>query len=89
MLAYRIVKELAERWSQLDITVEEGIKQLTQLCATEIVIHGKASCHKIPEPRPQVSQLLSAAKVRLPEVLACSGIRVATRKKLPENRKVR
>lgn len=89
MLAYRIVKELAERWSRLDITVEEGIKQLTQLCAMEIVIHGKASCNKIPEPRPQVSQLLSAAKVRLPEMLACSGIRVATRKKLPENRKVR
>jgi len=89
MLAYRIVKELAERWSRLDITVEEGIKQLAQLCATEIVIHGKVSCNKIPEPRPDVSKLLSAAKVRLPEVLACSGIRVATRKKLPENRKVR
>jgi len=89
LLAYRIVKELAERWSQLDITVEEGIKQLAQLCATEIVIHGKARCNKIPEPRPQVSQLLSATKVRLPEVLACSGIRVAKRKKLPENRKVR
>ena len=88
MLAYRIVKELAARWSRLDITVEEGIKQLAQLCATEIVIHGKAGCNKIPEPRPNVSKLLSAAEVRLPEAFACSGIRVATRKKLPENRKV-
>lgn len=88
MLAYRIVQELAERWSRLDLTVAEGLKQLTQLCATEIVVHGKAGCNQIPEPRPEVSKLLSAARVRLPEVLACSGIRVATRKKLPENRKV-
>jgi hypothetical protein len=30
--------------------------------------------------------LLDAASVRLPDVLPCRGIRVATRKKLPENR---
>ena len=80
MVAYRIVKALAERWSALDITVEEGLKQLTQLCATEIVIHGKVGCNQLPEPRPQVNELLSTAQVRLPQVLGCSGIRVATRK---------
>ena len=89
MLSYRIVQELSERWGQLDLTVAEGLDKLSQLCATEMLIRGKASCNKIPEPRADVRELLRAAKVRLPEALPCSGIRVATRKKLPENRKVR
>ena len=38
------------------------------------------------QPRPSVKQLLKAASVRLPGVLPCKGVRVATRKKLPENR---
>jgi len=88
MLSYRIVQELSERWGQLDLTVEEGLDQLSQLCATEMLIRGKTSCNKIPEPRPDVRELLRTAKVRLPEALPCSGIRVATRKKLPKNRKV-
>ena len=87
MLSYRIVQELSERWGQLDLTVEEGLDPLSQLCATEMLIRGKASCNKIPEPRPDVRELLRMAKVRLPEALPCSGIRVATRKKLPKNRK--
>jgi hypothetical protein len=87
MLAYRIVQELSQRWSRLDLTVQEGIDELSQLCATEMGIRGKAGCNKIPEPREEVQELLESADVRLPEVLPCSGIRVATRKKLPENRK--
>lgn len=89
MLSYRVVQELSERWGQLDLTVQEGLDKLSQLCATEMLIRGKASCNKIPEPRPDVRELLRAAKVRLPGALPCSGINVATRKKLPENRKVR
>lgn len=87
MLSYRIVQELSERWCQLDLTVQEGIDKLSQLCATEMIIRGKAGCNKIPEPRQDVRELLRSAKVRLPKALPCSGIRVATRKKLPENRK--
>ena len=86
MLAYRIVRELAGRWSDLNLTVEEGIHELTTLCATEMLVGGKPRCQKIPEPRSSIRQLLKAASVRLPEALPCKGIRVATRKKLPENR---
>ena len=86
MLAYRIVRELAGRWSDLNLTVEEGIHELTTLCATEMLVNGKPRCQKIPEPRSSIRQLLKAAAVRLPETLACKGIRVATRKQLPENR---
>jgi len=89
MLAYRIVHELAQRWRALDLTVEEGIKQLTTLCATEVLMEGQPRCHKIPKPRPSVRSLLKAAKVRLPDALPCSGIRVSTRKKLTEQRRSR
>jgi len=86
MLAYRIVAELAARWGDIDLTVDEGIGELTTLCATEVLIEGKPRCNKIPRPRGSVGRLLKAAKVRLPDVLPCSDVRVATRKKLPENR---
>ena len=86
MLAYRMVQELAHRWREINLTVAEGIQELTTLCATEMLVNGRPRCHKIPQPRPSVKQLLKAASVRLPDVLPCKGIRVATRKKLSENR---
>jgi hypothetical protein len=89
MLAYRIVQELANRWNEINLTVSEGIHELTTLCTAEMLVNGKPRCNKIPQPRPSVKQLLKAASVRLPEVLPCKGVRVATRKKLPENRATR
>ena len=75
--------------TDIKLTVEEGIKELTTLCATEMVVNGRPNCNKIPQPRSMVRQLLTAAKVRLPDALPCSGIRVATRKKLVKQRKHR
>ena len=89
MLAYRIVRELAHRWHAINLTVEEGIHELTTLCAMEILVAGEPRCQKIPQPRPSVQQLLKAASVRLPDILPCKGHRVATRKQLPENRTTR
>ncbi|MEK7083056.1 MAG: IS1634 family transposase [Patescibacteria group bacterium] len=87
MLAYRIIKELASRWASIDMTVEEGIRALTTLCAVEIKVQGKASCQQIPEPRESIQRLLKAADVRLPKVLPSRGIIVTTKKKLQERRK--
>jgi transposase len=89
MLAYRIVQELAERWQRLNLTVEDGLKELATLCATEVLIQGQARCNQIPQPRPMLQELFDLAKVKLPEVLPCKGIRVATRKQLSANRKKR
>lgn len=86
MLAYRLVQELAERWREIDLTVEEGIGELAMLCADEVLVQGVPRCNQIPEPRERVQRLLSAARVRLPETLPCRSVRVATRKKLTENR---
>jgi len=69
MLAYRIIKELAQYWHALDLTVAEGIKELDALCVTEIVLANDTRYHRIPQPRPLSQQLLEAAKVKLPPVL--------------------
>lgn len=87
MLAYRVVKELSERWSNMDVTVEEGIKELSTLCANEVEVKGLGKCNQIPKPRESVMRLLDAANVKLPEALPCRGIKVTTKKKLTERRK--
>jgi transposase len=87
MLAYRIVRELAKRWCQLDRTAPEGIDELASLCGTEILDNGRPICCRIPEPRASVNQLLEAARVTLPEALPSKGVVVTTKKKLPSRRK--
>jgi hypothetical protein len=87
MLAYRLVRELAKRWRSLNCTVQEGIDELSSLCATEILDHGRAVFSQIPEPRPSVKRLLQAAKVQLPEALPCKGVNATTKRKLPTRRK--
>ena len=87
MLAYRIVQELANRWQNINLTVEEGITELAQVCAMEMRINNKPFCNRIPEPRTSIKELLKKADVCLPEVFSGSGKKVATRKKLTERRK--
>jgi len=89
MLAYRIVQELAQRWGTVNLTVEEGLRELTTLCATEVLVQGQARCNQIPQPRPTLQKLFDLAQVDMPPVLPCKGITVATRKQLPVNRKRR
>ena len=89
MLAYLIIAELARCWQGLNVTVEEGIDQLATLCATQVLIKGKAHCNQIPQPRVFLQQLLKAAQVILPHVLASKGVNVTTKKKLSPRRKNR
>lgn len=86
MLAYKIVQELAKRWRAIDITVEEGIKELSTLCAIEVEMNGCGKINQIPEPRASIKKLLKAAKVRLPDTLPSKGIIVTTKKKLTDSR---
>lgn len=88
MLAYDIIKELAARWQALNITVEEGIKELAQLCCIEVHLAGQAPSNDIPVPRDLSRQWLEAAQVRLPRVLLAKGMAVATKKKLQKKRKL-
>jgi len=89
MLSYLIIAELARCWRELDVTVNEGIKQLDTICATQLLVKGEVSCNQIPRPRPFLNQLLEAAQVNLPEVLPNKGVTVTTKKKLTSRRKKR
>jgi transposase len=86
MLAYRLVQELAQRWREMDLTVAEGLQQLSSLCAIEVVVGGQNACLRIPEPSADVARLIELARVRLPKMFRSGGVKVATKKKLPENR---
>lgn len=87
MMAYRIIRELAVRWQDLDMTVEEGINELSTLCTQEVSFNGKEQCNQIPQPRGSVKKLLDAARIRMPEALPSKGIIVTTKKKLTSRRK--
>ena len=89
MLAYRLVQELALRWMDLDLTVGEGIKQLGTLCLTEVQSAGKVLCSSVPIPRPEVAELISRSGIALPMVIKRHGAKVATKKKLQNNRVTR
>ncbi len=89
MLAHRIVQELAERWRDFDLTVEEGLRQLATLSTLDVTAHGESKCHQVPDPREDLQALLTAARVSLPDALPPTRARVATRKKLPQNRRPR
>jgi hypothetical protein len=89
MLAYLIRRELSRAWTSLDVTVEEGLHQLQNLCSTEVRVEGAGSCLRIPAPNPTTAALLQALKIRLPDVLPHNDVPVVTRKKLPARRQPR
>jgi hypothetical protein len=87
MLAYMIVRHLQQAWEEFDLTVEEGLKQLSTLSSIEVKVKDNGSCFKIPRPREQSRKLLKALDVKMPTVLPHRNIAVVTRKKLTEQRK--
>ena len=86
MLAYLIVRYLRQAWADLDLTVQEGLDQLTTLCATQILVRDEVRCNQVPIPRDLSQKLLNAADIHLPEALPHLGAHVVTRKKLTERR---
>lgn len=87
MLAYMIIRALGSAWAEFDLTVEEGLNQLSTLCSIEMKVKSQGSCLKIPRPRKKSQELLKALNIRLPFVLPHREVRVVTRKKLTKQRK--
>ena len=88
MLAYKLRLILEQAWRSLDITVEEGLKRLASLCATEIVMAGEeAGCLAVPAPRDDIAQLFKALNMAAPETLPRRKVEVDTTTKLAERRK--
>ncbi len=88
MLAYMIVRLLRGAWQEFDLKVEEGLNQLSTLCSMEMKVKNQTSCLKIPRPREKSRQLLKALDIRMPIALPHRKVRVVTRKKLVERRKL-
>jgi transposase len=87
MLAYRLIQELAKRWQSLDVTVQEGIDQLSTLCVHELSVAGRDVTRCIPTPNAQVLQLFEHAAIRLPTVTPAEEPKVSTKRKLTSRRK--
>jgi len=87
MLAYRLRCELETAWCDLDITVEEGLKQLSTLCADQITIGKQCGYLSIPKPRQTLAQLFASCDVNLPTNLPRKQVNVATKHKLASRRK--
>ncbi len=87
MLSYLVVRSLKKAWKDIDLTVEEGLKELDRLCAMNLSVKGGGACLRIPEPSPIAKELLDALDVKLPLFLPKSKARVDTKRKLPSRRK--
>jgi transposase len=87
MLAYMLAYRLRRLWQDLETTIEEGIEELSTLCATEVVM-GDLSINTMPTPREMGKELLERANVSLPDVIPCRKISVFTRKNLVDQRNI-
>ena len=89
MLAYRLVQELAHRWTHLNLTVQEGLDQLATLTTQRATVHGTPAYQTIPQPTPAIRELLATARVTLPAALPNPAVKVTTKTKLPHSRRSR
>ncbi len=89
MLAHRLIQELQQCWAGENLTVEEGLKQLSSLCVTEVLVNGAVKDQLLPEPRAQVKKLMELAQVALPKKLHYTGRIVPTKKNLKQSRTTR
>lgn len=81
MLAYKVVRYLAQYWRDIEVTIEEGLKELDSICLNTIVNGGKGF-QVIPKPRLLGKRLLEALDIQLPTIIPDRGITISPRKKL-------
>ena len=84
MLAYKLIRYLKEKWKDLEITVEEGISELSSICSIKTSVCEK--CQIIPKTRGLTKKLLDKLEIVLPETIVDRQIIVDTNKKLVNER---
>lgn len=87
MLAYKIVRYLAQCWKPFDIEVVEALEALKQVTLVSVQVAGYPAYQSVPTPRPELRQWLSAASIELPQTLPHLETPVVTRKNISESRK--
>jgi transposase len=89
MLALKVRRHLERAWWSLEVTVEEGLRELEQISVMEL-IHpqsGNVVARQVPEPSVRQKQLLEALKLKLPTRVPKTEVIVGTRKKINNARK--
>jgi len=89
MLALKVRRHLERAWWSLEVTVEEGLRELEKLCVMELV-HSqseKVVARQVPQPSARQQQLLDALKLDLPATVPEAEVTVGTRKKINQVRK--
>jgi len=89
MLALKVRRHLEQAWRRLDITVEEGLRELERLNVMELVATDSKEvvARLLPQPTDLQRQLLDALQLKLPEKLPTAKVTVGTRVKLHDRRK--
>ena len=89
MLALKVRRHLEHAWWSLEVTVEEGLRELEKLCVMELVHpeSGEVVARQVPEPNAHQKQLLEALKLKLPATVPAAQVIVGTRKKINKVRK--
>jgi len=89
MLALKVRRQLERAWWSLEVTVEEGLRELEKLCVMELVHpqSGKVLARQVPQPSARQQQLLDALKLDLPATVPEAEVTVGTRKKINQVRK--
>jgi hypothetical protein len=88
MLALKIRRHLERAWWPLELTVEEGLRELETLCVQELVHSqsGQVVGRHVPAPSLSQVQLLQALNLSLPTTVPEAAVTVGTRKKINQVR---
>lgn len=86
MLALLLQRELERCIADMDITVEEGLSELSAIHMQEVQFGG-VTIQNIPKPTKIGAELLKRAGIILPTVLPKNSAHVHTKKKLQSERK--
>jgi hypothetical protein len=88
-LPLSIRRHLERAWWPLEVTVEEGLRELEKLCVMELVHpqSGEVVARQVPQPSAAQKQLLEALKLDLPTRVPEAEVTVGTRKKINQVRK--
>jgi len=89
MLALKVRRHLERAWWPLEMTVEEGLRELEQLCVIELVHSqsGEVVARQVPEPSPRQKELMDALKLLPPKTVPKAEVTAGTRKKINKVRK--